>query len=79
MNSSKLVIGILGGFAAGALIGVLFAPEKGTRTRKKIIRNSEGLADTIREKFEELYEDVTDTYADLLVRAEDLVSHKEMK
>ena len=79
MNSSKVVIGILSGFAAGALIGVLFAPHKGSRTRKKIVYKSKDFADTIRGKFEELYEDVTDTYADLLVKAADLVSYKEIK
>lgn len=79
MNSSKVVIGILGGFATGALIGVLFAPHKGSRTRKKIVRNSKDFSDTIKGKFEELYDDVTDTYANFLIEAENQVSRKEMK
>lgn len=37
MNSNtKLVLGILGAVAAGAVIGLLLAPEKGSDTRKKI-------------------------------------------
>jgi gas vesicle protein len=68
MNSSKVVIGILGGFATVALIGVLFAPHKGCRTRKKIIRNSKDFSNTIKGKFEELYDDVTDTYANFFDR-----------
>ena len=36
MNSGKLVLGLLAGLAAGAVLGILFAPEKGTETRLKI-------------------------------------------
>lgn len=60
MNSTKVVLGILGGVAAGALMGILFAPEKGSKTRKKIADKSKGFADDMKGKFEELYVDVTD-------------------
>jgi len=35
MSSSKVLLGVLGGVAAGALMGVLFAPSEGKKTRKK--------------------------------------------
>jgi gas vesicle protein len=79
MNSSKVLLGILGGVAAGALMGILFAPDKGSKTRKKIVDKSKGLADDIKEKFEDLYEDVTDKYENLLQDAKKLVSSKEVK
>ena len=36
MSNSKLLLAILGGIAAGATIGLLYAPEPGTETRRKI-------------------------------------------
>lgn len=79
MNSSKILLGILGGVAAGAVMGILFAPDKGSKTRKKIANKSKGLADDMKGKFEELYEDVTDKYENLLQDAKKLVASKEMK
>ena len=41
MNSGKVVLGVLAGLAAGAALGILFAPDKGTATRKKISKKGE--------------------------------------
>jgi len=79
MNSSKVLLGILGGVAAGALMGILFAPDKGSKTRKKIVDKSKDLADDMKGKFEELYEDVTDKYENLLQDAKGLVSKNQVK
>jgi gas vesicle protein len=34
MKTDKVILGVLGGIAAGAILGILFAPEKGERTEK---------------------------------------------
>lgn len=79
MNSSKVVLGILGGVAAGALLGILFAPEKGSKTRKNIADKSKGFADDMKAKFEDLYGDATDKYENLLHEAKGLVAKNEVK
>ena len=37
--SKKLLLGFIGGAAAGMLIGILIAPDKGSKTRNKLARN----------------------------------------
>ena len=38
MSTAKVVLGVVVGAAAGALLGVLFAPSKGTVLRRSIYR-----------------------------------------
>ena len=38
MGNGKILLGVLAGAAAGATLGILFAPKKGSVTRKKIIK-----------------------------------------
>lgn len=60
MKSSKVVLGVLGGIAAGAIAGILLAPDKGSRTRKKIVSKGKNFADDVKSKLEDLYENATD-------------------
>lgn len=64
MKSGKTFLGIIAGFATGALVGVLFAPEKGSKIRKKIARKGEDFMDSINEKYLELKDGVAHSYSD---------------
>lgn len=79
MNSGKLIVGILGGVAAGALLGVLFAPEEGSKTRKKIIDKANDGADTLKDKFDVLLESVNQKYENIWQAKEELISEGEAK
>lgn len=79
MNSSKIALGVLGGIAAGAIAGILLAPDKGSKTRKKIVNKSKDFADDIKGKFEDLYENVTDKYENLLQNTNEVITKSKVK
>jgi len=54
MKSGKVILGAVAGLAAGAALGILFAPEKGSETRKKISKKREACMDDIKEKFNDV-------------------------
>ena len=54
MNTEKILIGILASITAGAVLGVLFAPDKGSNTRKKIADKGNALADELETKYDNM-------------------------
>jgi gas vesicle protein len=70
MSSGKILLGVLAGVAAGALLGVLFAPDKGWNTRKRIAKKADEYADDLKEKFDEFI----DTVAARMDEAKDEIS-----
>lgn len=65
MKASNLVLGIIGGIAAGAVLGILFAPDKGCNTRKKIAEKGNDLKDNMKDKFNDFLSTVEDKYSDI--------------
>jgi gas vesicle protein len=59
MNSGKIVLGALAGLAAGAALGILFAPDKGSKTRAKILSKGGECADAMKEKCNEFVDAIT--------------------
>jgi len=49
-DNSKVLIGLLAGLAAGAALGLLFAPEKGSDTRDKLSQSLKDLGDSIKDR-----------------------------
>lgn len=68
MNTkSKVILGILGAAAAGVIVGMLIAPDKGKETRKKLRKTAEDWADSMshlwsrgKEAAEEAAQDIKD-------------------
>lgn len=53
MKTSRALLGVMAGLAAGAAIGILFAPAKGEHTRRKVSRKGEELMDDLEELVDE--------------------------
>ncbi len=60
---SNTVFALLTGLAAGAILGVLFAPEKGEETRSNIRKSAEDGLDKIRGALEKVEQEVEDLAA----------------
>ena len=56
----SLLSGIAAGAAAGVAMGILYAPDKGSETRRKISIKGEELRDNLKHKFDEVREDASD-------------------
>ena len=54
------MLGVLAGFAAGAALGILFAPGKGSNARKNISRRTEDLVDALNDKLEKKFDELVD-------------------
>lgn len=73
MKTSNVVLGVIGGLAAGAILGVLFAPDKGENTRKKIAKKSGELKDNVKSSFNDFLTSVEDQYHNIVSKTEDVV------
>lgn len=79
MSSGKILLGVVVGAAVGAVLGVLFAPVKGSVTRKRIARRSTDCAEDVKEKFNEYIDAITEEYDTIKEGAMDLVDKGKEK
>lgn len=59
-SRGKMLMGIIIGAAAGVVAGILFAPEKGSVTRKKITDKAKETGENLKETVSGKYEEVKD-------------------
>ena len=62
MDTGKILLGVLAGVAAGAVLGILFAPDKGSVTRNKIAAKTGDIKDGLKDKFSEFLDDISEKY-----------------
>ena len=79
MKRTTVLLGIVGGMAAGALLGVLFAPDKGLNTRRKIAKKGEDYVDGVKGKFNEMLDDVNHRLDTLMKEATNMTRRSKAK
>jgi gas vesicle protein len=57
-NTTKILVALAAGAVAGAVLGILFAPEKGSETRKKINEQGKKLGQDLKNKLNEVKEKI---------------------
>ena len=62
MSTGKVVLGAMAGLAVGAVLGILFAPEKGSVTRKQIKDKGNDYADGLKTKYREFADTVSEKF-----------------
>ena len=74
MGSGKVLASVLVGAAAGAILGILFAPDKGTETRRKIAEKGSGLVDSVKDKVSEYSDAISEKYDSVKEKISHVVS-----
>ncbi|MEZ4857623.1 MAG: YtxH domain-containing protein [Flavobacteriaceae bacterium] len=93
-KTGNVITGIVSGLAVGATLGILFAPDKGSKTRKKIKKTATDSKDAIVAKTNEISEQISKTFTskkdefsneldkmvdDMSGKAEDVIATLEKK
>ena len=76
-ENGKIVTALLAGLAAGAVLGLLFAPDKGSETRDKINDSLVDLGDAIKERGEEQLDQLNDLKEKLIAVIKSKVAKAE--
>ncbi|MCE3226376.1 MAG: hypothetical protein K0S32_927 [Bacteroidetes bacterium] len=76
-DNTKILGALVLGAAAGAVLGLLFAPDKGSKLRQKIKEDAEGLIDDLAEKINEGKAALEEMKEKAMSKADDLRSKVE--
>lgn len=79
MSKGNVVLGTLAGLAIGATAGVLFAPEKGSTTRKQITDKATGYVDKLKSKVDGVRDSLSEKFDGAKRDAEELVDKGKEK
>lgn len=76
-NNNSNLLSFLLGTAVGIGLGILFAPDKGTNTRKRILENAESAKNTIANEASNLKKTVVEKTHDIKENLAESLSHKK--
>jgi len=71
MSGGKVLTAVMIGAAAGAIIGVLFAPDRGSETRRKISEKGNDFTDALKNKFNDFVDAISEKFQNAKEEATD--------
>ena len=75
-NTGKLVGALVIGAAVGATLGILFAPNKGAETRKKLLSRGGDFSEAIKDKFNGLVANAKKDVEKVSSKSNSILEHK---
>jgi len=79
MRSVKVLLGVMVGLVSGVLAGILFAPYKGSETRKKISKQREDYARALKEQFIQFLDNLSEKSKRIAKEASVIVVNEKTK
>lgn len=79
MSSKKVLLSTAVGVAAGAVLGLLLAPAKGSATKKRIAKTVTNYAEEIQENLDDYVDGATEEFQSTKKGAVDLVDKTKKK
>ena len=79
MNTGKVLLGVLAGVAVGATLGILFAPDKGSNTRRKITEKGEDYVEELETKFNDMVAGFSKQFQNAKREASNFVENGKVK
>ncbi len=76
-KTSDVLVGMVAGFAAGAAVALLLAPDKGTEMRKKIKKSAKEWGDRLADETDSLISKAKQQYNKKLDEAENALDEME--
>ncbi|HTA26956.1 MAG TPA: YtxH domain-containing protein [Bacteroidia bacterium] len=78
-NIGRTIGALVLGAAIGGAIGILFAPDKGSKTRKKLMAKGDDLTDAMKEKFEDFMDGVKEEIEEAKNKASEYMANGTAK
>jgi gas vesicle protein len=79
MSTGKVILGTVAGLAVGAVLGILFAPEKGSVTRQQIMDKGTDYADDLKSKYQEFADSIAEKFESAKQDVQELAENGESK
>ena len=79
MNTSKVLLGTVAGVALGGILGILFAPDKGSVIRKQIADKGNDCLNDLKSKCNEFADSLKENFQAVKDEAKDLAENGKEK